>query len=250
MRPDIVLPCFFKDIDICEAIRKISAIGYDCAELWGWKPYDLARLRATCADTGVELRSICTTEFRMNAPAYRQAFLDGLRKSCEAARRLGASRLITQVGQDTGEARDAQHASILAAIEESKPILEEYGIILLLEPLNAKIDHKGYYLTTSKEAFELVREANHPLVKIVYDIYHQQVTEGNVIPTVTTNLDCIAHLHAAGHPGRHELWMGENDYKNIFDAIDRAGYNGTCGLEYIPVLPAEESLTEARCRYF
>jgi len=80
------------------------------------------------------------------------------------------------------------------------------------------------------------------LVKVVYDIYHQQVMEGNIIPNITNNLDCIAHLHAAGHPGRIELQFGENDYHVIFDAVDKAGYQGACGLEYNPTLGSVESL--------
>ena len=85
-----------------------------------------------------------------------------------------------------------------------------------------------------------------PNVKVVFDIYHQQVSEGNIIPNITENLDCIAHLHAAGHPGRHELQFGENDYKNIFAAVDRAGYTGACGLEYNPLLDPAESLAAAK----
>ena len=90
---------------------------------------------------------------------------------------------------------------------------------------------------------------NHPLVKMVFDIYHQQIMEGNIIPNITGNLDCIAHLHAAGHPGRNELQSGENDYNVIFAAVDRAGYTGACGLEYTPLMPPEESLAEALRRY-
>ena len=73
--------------------------------------------------------------------------------------------------------------------------------------------------------------------------------EGNILPNITHNLDAIAHLHAAGHPGRHEMWMGENDYRFIFDAVDRAGYTGACGLEYQPLLDPTESLRQAKARY-
>ena len=83
-------------------------------------------------------------------------------------------------------------------------------------------------------------------VKVIYDIYHQQITEGNIIPTVTSNLEYIAHLHAAGHPGRHEPWLGENDYRVIIDAIDKAGYTGFMGLEYFPTIDALESLKRAK----
>ena len=85
-----------------------------------------------------------------------------------------------------------------------------------------------------------------PLVKLVYDIYHQQVMEGNIIPNITKNLDCIAHLHSAGHPGRNELQYGENDYKVIFAAVDKAGYTGACGR---PLMDPEESLREAKRLY-
>ena len=108
------------------------------------------------------------------------------------------------------------------------------------------MDHPGYYLTSSEEAFAIVREVGSPNVKVVFDIYHQQVSEGNIIPNIVNNLELIAHLHAAGHPGRHELQFGENDYRNIFAAVDKAGYTGACGLEYTPLTDPEESLRTAK----
>ena len=86
-------------------------------------------------------------------------------------------------------------------------------------------------------------------MKVVYDIYHQQVSEGNIIPNMTKNLDCIAHLHSAGHPGRHELQYGESDYHVILKAADDAGYKGACGLEYGPLLEPVESLKIFRKLY-
>ena len=74
----------------------------------------------------------------------------------------------------------------------------------MIEPLNTLFNHPGYYLWSAVEGFDIIREVDHPLVKVVYDIYHQQIMEGNIIPNITQNLDCIAHLHSAGHPGRHE----------------------------------------------
>ena len=155
---------------------------------------------------------------------------------------MGVKHLITQVGQDMGTRREFQHESIVAAFKAAKPILEETGVTIMIEPLNTYVDHPGYYLWSSVEGFEIIREVNHPLVKVIYDIYHQQIMEGNIIRNITNNLDCIAHLHSAGNPGRHELQYGENDYKVIFDAVDEAGYKGCCGLEYGPLLPPVESL--------
>ena len=246
MRLCVPIPCFFKDGDFAAAIRRVKALGYDAAETYNWKNLDFDAVRAACEETGVELLSMCTTEFRMTDPALRTAWLDGLKESCEAAKKLGVKRLITQVGPDTGAPRAQQHASIVAALRDARPILEDSGVTIMIEPLNTYVNHPGYYLWSSVEGFEIIREVDHPLVKVVYDIYHQQVMEGNIIPNVTNNLDCIAHLHSAGHPGRHELQYGENDYKVIFAAVDKAGYKGACGLEYSPLLEPEESLRLAK----
>lgn len=135
-------------MDFCDAIRKTGELGFDCAETYNWKDLDLDKVRATCEETGVELRSMCTTEFRMTDPAFRKEWLAGLRESCEAAKRVGASRLITQVGQDTGAPREEQHAAIVETLKQAKPILEDTGIIIMLEPLNTIVNHP---VTTSGE---------------------------------------------------------------------------------------------------
>ena len=249
MRICIPVPCFFGKMDFCEAIAKIAQLGFDAAETYNWKSLDLDSVRNACEQSGVELLSMCTTEFNMTNPAKREDWLNGLKESCAAAKRVGASKLITQVGADTGEERARQHDSIVAALKQAKPLLEDSGVTIMIEPLNIYVNHPGYYLWSSREAFEIIHEVDHPLVKVVYDIYHQQVMEGNIIPSITQNLDCIAHLHSAGHPGRHELQFGENDYKVIFAAVNKAGYTGACGLEYGPTMDSVESLKEFRRIY-
>jgi hydroxypyruvate isomerase len=249
MRLCVPIPCFFGKDDFCDAIKKVASLGYDAAETYRWQGLDYEKVRNTLDETGVELLSMCTSEFRLTDPQYRQLWLDGLKESCEAAKKLGVKRLITQVGQDTGEERAKQHEAIVTTIKMGLPILEESGVILMPEPLNTYVNHPGYYLWSAVEGFEIIKEIDHPNVKLVYDIYHQQVMEGNIIPNVTNNLDLIEHLHSAGHPGRHELQYGENDYNVIFDAIDKAGYKGACGLEYGPLLDPMESLKIAKEKY-
>lgn len=249
MRLCVPIPCFFPNGDFVASIREVARLGIDAVETYNWKGLDLDAVRAACADTGVELVSMCTTEFRMTDPQYRQAWLDGLGESCAAAVRVGAKRLITQVGPDTGAPREQQHESIAQTLRAAAPILEQTGVTIMIEPLNTLFNHPGYYLWSAVEGFDIIREVGHPLVKVVYDIYHQQIMEGNIIPNVTKNLDCIAHLHAAGHPGRNELQYGESDYKVIFAAIDQAGYTGCCGLEYRPLLDPIESIRLAKELY-
>ena len=250
MRPSVVLPCFFANLPFEKAVEQIALLGYDACEIWSWKNLAFASCKEALIKNGVELLSICTSDFRMNEPMYSDAWLTGLIESAEAAKALGAKKLITQVGQDTGKERACQKDSIVANLKKAAPILEDNAITLMIEPLNTLFDHKGYFLWSSQEAFDIVKEVNSPCVKVVFDIYHQQVMEGNILNNILNNLDLIAHLHAAGHPGRTDLQLGENDYCVIFERIDKAGYQGACGLEYHPGTDAVESLKAAKEIYF
>ena len=249
MRLCVAIPCFFKGVNFCDAIRKVAELGYDAAETYKWKDLDLDAVKKTLDETGVELLSMCTTEFRLTDPEYREAWVEGVKETCVAANKLGVKRLITQVGKDTGAPREEQHASIVAGLKAGAPILEEHGVTMMIEPLNTYVNHPGYYLWSAVEAFEIVKEVNSPNVKVIFDIYHQQVMEGNIIPNIVNNIDLIAHLHGAGHPGRHEMQDGESDYKNIIKAVDAAGYTGALGLEYSPLMDPIESLKAAKELY-
>ena len=251
MRLCVPVPCFFKYDSaktFADALKQIGALGYDAAETYNWKPLtdDPQLIVEAQKEAKVELLSMCTTEFRMTDPTYRKEWLAGLKESCEFAKKIGVRKLISQVGPDTGASRAEQHKAIVDTLNLAKPILEDYDVTLMPEPLNTYVNHPGYYLWSAVEGFEIIREVDHKNVKLIYDIYHQQIMEGNIIPNVTNNLDCIAHLHGAGHPGRHEMQFGESDYKVIFAAIDKAGYTGACGLEYNPTMDPIESLKIAK----
>ena len=249
MKLCVPIPCFFGNLPFETAVEKTAALGYRYVEIYDWRQLDLPAAKKALEGAGVTMLSMCTTEFRLTDPACREQWVQGVRDSCEAARVLGVKKLITQVGPDTGADREVQHRSIVEGLRAGAPTLEAADVTVMIEPLNIRVDHPGYYLTSSAEAFEIVREVGSPNVKVVFDIYHQQISEGNIIPNILENLDAIAHLHAAGHPGRHELQYGESDYKNIFAAVDKAGYSGACGLEYGPLMAPEESLALAKRLY-
>ena len=128
-----------------------------------------------------------------------------------------------------------QHQCLVDGLKEAAPLLEASGVTLVIEPLNELVDHPGYYLIRSDEAFEIVQKVGSQRVQVVFDIYHQQVSEGHLIHNITSNIDKIGHFHAAGTPGRHELFRGELNYPAIFEAIRATGYDGYVGLEYWPV---------------
>ena len=116
MRFCVPIPCFFKNSTFEEAIRTISSLGFDAAETYAWPKESPEEIRRILDAYGVELLSMCTTDFRLTEPECRQIWLDGLLESCIAAQKLGVHRLITQVGKDTGAPREEQHASFVAGL--------------------------------------------------------------------------------------------------------------------------------------
>ena len=249
MRLSVCIPMFFKTIPLAEAIRKVAELGYDACETWTVsEEEDFESAAAACKQYGVEFLAICTDFFECTSGDV-EAYVAGVRSAAKKARKLGAKKLISQVGKDTGAPAAEQHANIVRCLKAAIPVLEENDLTLVIEPLNTLVNHPGYYLWSSIEGFEILQKVNHPRVKMVYDIYHQQVMEGNLISNISEHLSLIGHLHAAGCPGRNELNRGEINYQNVFAAIDAAGYNGACALEYKPLLPPEESLTLTRNLY-
>ena len=148
---------------------------------------------------------------------------------------LGTNVLISQVGDFLeGVPRVAQHESLVEGLREVAPLLEQSGITLVIEPLNERVNHPGYYLVRSDEAFQIIDEVNSNNIKVVFDIYHQQISEGDLIENIRKNIKKIGHFHAAGNPGRHELQKGEIAYAYVFDQIQAMGFTGYVGLEYWP----------------
>ena len=118
--------------------------------------------------------------------------------------------------------------------------------VVVEKPLNVLVDHQGHYLSTSAEGFAILDEVGSPHVKLLYDIYHQQISEGNLIATIKASAARIGHFHVADVPGRHEPGTGEINYANVLRAIDAAGYGGYVGLEYRPQARAADSLNAVK----
>ena len=238
----VCLPIVFPQLALDEALRRAGQNGYRYAECWRVKEEEVLPLSQAIRESGVKVVSIVADDFSLNVPADREKWLSNLQGCATRAKALGASFIVTQVGQDSGEPREEQFASVTEGLRQAVPVLEENGITLLIEPLNTKVNHKGYLMEKSEDAFRVVEAVNSPFVRVVYDVYHQQISEGNILPTLLENLDKIPHLHGAANPGRCELFYGEIDYRVVASALEKAGYSGVLTLEYHPTLPPEESL--------
>lgn len=236
MKPSVCIDAVFENLPVAEACAKVKASGISAIEFWAWWEKDLDELEAAVKASGLTIAACCTKFISLTDPALRADYIEGLRESIVAAKRLGCEILISQVGDfRVGVSADEQHQSLVDGLKEAAPLLEEAGVTLVIEPLNELVDHAGYFLVRSEEAFDIIDEVGSDRVRVVFDIYHQQISEGNLISNIAANIDKIAHFHAAGNPGRHELQIGEINYPQVFGAIESSGYDGYIGLEYWPV---------------
>jgi hydroxypyruvate isomerase len=229
---------------IHETLPRIQAAGLSHYEFWGWEGQDIDALAAAQRRCRLELTALCTPILSLTDARQHSAFLDGLTQTIAVCKRLGCSTVIAQTGAELMElSRPAQHRNIVQGLRAAVPALAAAGITLVVEPLNTKIDHVGYYLWSSAEAFEIVDEVGSANVQVLFDLYHQYIMEGLSIPDIVRNLPKIGHFHMAGYPGRHEpLVNSEIDYRTLLKAIGDAGYPRGVGLEYFPAQAVDEGL--------
>jgi hydroxypyruvate isomerase len=240
----VCIEALYNKYPFIERIEKVSAIGMKYFEFWGWGNKDIDAIKSAKDKYGLEVAIFgADAGGPLVDPANRIKIADGMKKSAVVAHKLDCKRLILTTGNEiAGVSRNDQHRSIVEGLKIAARIMEDEDLTLCLEPLNVLVNHKGYYLSTSKEAFQIVDEVGSPKVKILYDIYHQQITEGNLIDTITANIDKIGHFHFADVPGRHEIGTGEINYKNVFKSISETKYEGFLGTEYWPIGSDDESL--------
>jgi len=238
----------FPEIDeFSQRIPAAAEAGLDAVEFWGYSDKDLKAIAAACQATGLPVAAMAL-ESPEGMLDYRLAdkFAETTQQAIAALQAVDCKTLICTTNIATPIAvstnRNRAHAGVVACLKTAAPLAEEAGIMLVLEPLNVLVDHPGYFLTSSLEGFEIVEQVDSPAVKLLYDIYHQQVTEGNLIATITSNIERIGHFHTADVPGRHEPGSGEINYANVLAAIDETGYEGFIGLEYRPTASTPETL--------
>ena len=244
MEYSVCVSAVYAGIPVHEAIPRVKNAGFGAFEFWSWWDQDIDAVDEARRRAGLRTAAFCTRFSVLNDPSRRGEYIEGLKASIAVARRLECPVLISQVGNEIkGVPRQKQHESIVEGLRACAPVLEDAGVTLAVEPLNTLVNHRGYYLYSSSEGFGIVNEVGSPNVKLLFDVYHQQVTEGNIISNLTGNISSVAHVHIAGNPGRHEPYENsELHYPTVLKALYGAGYEGHVGLEYLPLRDPDESL--------
>jgi len=256
----VCIETVFTDLPYSERIKRVAKTGFKAIEFWfANQQFDgrnliKAEKAINIIANVVKEENLEVTDFVVNSSEGenggslvkiedRKKYLNRLINLIPFAKKLNCRRLITCTGNKLkARSYEEQRKSIINTLIEASKIVEKEGITLVLEPLNTLVDHPRYFLNSAKEGFKIIREINRPHIRLLYDIYHMQIMEGNIISTIEENINLIGHFHAAGVPGRHELYLGELNYKSIIEKIDELGYEGYIGLEYFPSIDSEESL--------
>lgn len=239
-------PCLemlWGDVEFSGRIAKAAALDFKAFEFWSWWNKDLGAVEKAAKDAGITCAACCVnTGFADGASmlnaAGKAAFVQAVKDCIPVASRIGCTTFIVTTGNELpGVPRDDQHRACVDALKAGAPVAEDAGLLLVMEPLNPLVDHKGYYLNTSAEGFQMVDEVGSPAFKLLFDIYHQQITEGNVTRNICENIAKIGHFHVADNPGRCEPGTGEINYGFLFKQIAATPYAGHVGLEFRPTKP-------------
>ena len=163
----------------------------------------------------------------------RNHFLNEIRESVDVARRVNAKWMTVVPGYvDLSLDMDYQELNVIEALKRATEILEPHNFSMVIEPLNTLHDHPGMILTKTSQAYRICKHVNSPSCKVLYDAYHQAITEGNMIPNMERAWDKIPYLQVGDHPGRQEPYTGEVNYRNIFKFVYDKGYYGVIGMEH------------------
>ncbi|HMP06864.1 MAG TPA: TIM barrel protein [Lacipirellulaceae bacterium] len=205
----------------------------------GQPPEMQGRIGRTLADLGMTMGVfVAHGDFRSRAfvgrdDQARERVVQDLRDSVPVAQRVGA-RWMTVV-PDSYDPRlewGYQTANCIDLLRRCAEVFEPHNLVMVLEPLNWWTDHPGLFLHKIPQAYEICRAVNSPACKILFDIYHQQIQEGNLIPNIDLAWDEIAYFQTGDNPGRKEPGTGEINYRNIFKHLHAKGYDGVIGMEH------------------
>jgi hydroxypyruvate isomerase len=173
------------------------------------------------------------SESGMVDPKQRPALLEDVRKAIEYHKVIGNTQATVITGNQIVKLpRGVQRRNVIDALAAVADVLEPTGLTVVLEPLNVWVDHAGYFLNTSDEAAEIMAAVGSQHVKILFDIYHQQISEGNLINNIRAYWDYIGYFQVGDVPGRNEPGTGEINWRNVFKAIHEKGYRGILGMEH------------------
>lgn len=233
---------FLRDeLTIPQRLELFAKHGFDATEyngLMGHPLSEVEQMRKTLDSLGMEMGIFVANPNGWKTaglvdPAQRDAFVADLTRAIEYHKVIGNRWATVITGPERpGWPRGQQRINVIDGLRRAAELLEPTKLTIVIEPLNLWVDHAGYYLVNSDEAAEVMHAVNSPKVRILFDIYHQQISEGNLINNIRRYWDYIGYFQVGDVPGRKEPGTGEVNWRNVFKAIHEKGYQGILGMEH------------------
>jgi hydroxypyruvate isomerase len=235
--------CYAK-IPLRDFCQRVAEVGLTAIDLLTPEEWPVAREFGLACSMGSGLGG--TIENGINDPANHEAIAASLTKGIPLAAAAGVEKVITFFGNRRGRSDAEAVANCVRVLNRVKPVAEDHGVTVCIELLNSKVDHKDYQGDRTPFGVEVVAAVNSPRVKLLYDIYHMQIMEGDVIRTLRAHQQWIAHYHTGGVPGRNEIDAAQElNYPAIARAIADTGFSGFFAHEFVPRRDPISSLREA-----
>lgn len=251
----VMLWTVFQKLPFEQRLERVSEAGYKKVELIGeykgWSADDFKRANAKRKELGITFDTTAGLKHAVGNPKEREALLADVREVLPIMERIECPAVIIMSGNVVpGMPRDVQHDSCIEGLKAASALVEGKKINgqpvrLLLENIDPE-ENPRYYLTSVAEGFEVIRQVNHPQVRMLYDFYHEQIAEGNLIEKLEKNIDYVGLVHIADVPGRHAPGTGEINYANIFKKLAELKYDRIAAMEFLPLGDAVEELRSAR----
>lgn len=246
----VMLWTIFKDLPFEQRLEKVAAAGYHAVELVNefknWSDDDFRKANARKRSLGITFDATAGVWKGIADPGGRDAFLADLKAFFPIAAKLECPAIIVLSGNRVdGASREAHHTACIEALKGAADLAAQANVTLLLENIDPEENPK-YYLTSVAEGFEIVRAVNHPHVKFLYDFFHEQISEGNLIKKLAENIDLVGLVHVADVPGRHHPGTGEINYASIYRKLAELKYDRYAAMEFLPVGDAVSELRAAR----
>jgi hydroxypyruvate isomerase len=250
LKLSVMLWTVYKDLPFEQRLEKVAEAGYHAVELVkefeNWSDADFRRSNAKKRSLGITFDATAGVWTGIADPGARDKFVADLRNFLPIADKLECPAIIVLSGNRVeGISRDAHHQACIEALKRGADLAAKQKVTLLLENIDQEENPK-YYLTSVAEGFEIVRKVDHPSVKFLYDFYHEQIAEGNLVEKLEKNIDLVGLVHIADVPGRHEPGTGEINYANIFRKLAELKYDRYVAMEFEPVGDPVVALRSAR----
>lgn len=234
--------------DFVERFRAAKADGFDAVDIHLWRDKPLDAVVDVVAETGVQVFSFgVDPRASLVDPAEHATVLAGVRDAVPVARQLGGARMLLASGFTMPGVPDAeQRANVVAVLREAARIAEGAGVSILLEPVHMVIGGNLMYVHTVRHGLDIVEAVGSPALRLLADVYHGAVTGETFEQAFDDRIELVGHVQVADVDGRHEPGTGQLDWSGLVPLLQRRGYTGDIGLEYLPSLPIQASLALAR----